>query len=37
VGIEIPNPNARIVRLKELLGSTEFAKAMQKSLTNLAI
>ncbi len=37
VGIEIPNPNARIVRLKELLDSTEFAKSMQKSLTNLAI
>ncbi len=37
VWIEMPNPNAKIVYLSELLGSNQFISAMNKSLTNLAI
>ena len=37
VGIEMPNPNSKIVYLSELLKSSDFIKAMNKYLTNLAI
>ncbi|MEF2176160.1 MAG: DNA translocase FtsK [Candidatus Absconditabacteria bacterium] len=37
VGIEIPNPKPRIVRLKEVLGSKEFSINMGKNVTNLSI
>lgn len=37
VGIEIPNPTPKMVRLREVMGGIEFAKAMGSTLTNLAI
>ena len=37
VGIEIPNPKARMVRLRELLASDELQSEMKDNFTNLTI
>lgn len=37
VGIEIPNPSPVMVRLSEVLGSSEFVAEMGDNLTNLAL
>lgn len=37
VGIEISNPQPSIVRLSEVLGSTEFTSSMNDNLTNLSL
>lgn len=37
IGIQIPNPQPRMVHLWDILKTPDFAKAMQKSLTNMAM
>ncbi len=37
VGIQIPNPKPTMVRLGDVLSSSEFANAMKKNETNLSL
>ncbi len=37
VGIEIPNPKPRIVKLREIIQSPEFAQSVENNFTNLAL
>lgn len=37
VGIEIPNPQPQLIRLRQIMGTSGFAEAINKNLTNLVL
>ena len=37
VGIEIPNPQPQLIRLRQIMGTHGFAEAISKNLTNLVL
>ncbi|MBP6086125.1 hypothetical protein KA478_02870 [Patescibacteria group bacterium] len=37
VGIEIPNPQPQLIRLRQIMGTNGFSEAINKNLTNLVL